>query len=222
MPKVVELDPTTIAGVVVGFRQLRGWSQETLAELARVNVRSVQRVEAGQPASSETLRALARAFDAEDLDCFLKSHSVPTAQEIAAERDRLARDFVEIALTIPASGRALAVATGEADASVNHQFDDPPKSVEETFAALVDYLRDYGDCCDCYTEVQRLDVFRDLDRYLAKVAADGYAVAVGLNTTTLHLTAAPGRATPWRVVYFVCHPAKKPLSRLFVPRRPNW
>lgn len=222
MPQIVELNPTTIAGVVVGFRQLRGWSQETLAELAKVNVRSVQRVEAGRPASSETLRALARAFDAEDLDCFLKSHSVLTAEEIATERERLARDFVEIAVTTPASGRALAAATDEADASVMHHFDDPPKSVEETFAALVDYLRDYGDCSDCYTEVQRLDAFRDLDRYLAQVAVAGYAVAVGWNTTSLHSTAAPEGAMPWRVLYFVCHPAKKPLSRLFVPRRPNW
>ena len=105
MPQIVESNPTTIAGVVVGFRQLRGWSQETLAELAKLNVRSVQRVEAGQPASSETLRALARAFDAEDLDCF-EVPSVPSAEEIAAERERLAGEFVGIAVTTPVPPRS--------------------------------------------------------------------------------------------------------------------
>lgn len=41
----------------------RGWSQETLAELSGLSVRTVQRIERGGTASLETLGALAVAFD---------------------------------------------------------------------------------------------------------------------------------------------------------------
>ncbi|MGB3627133.1 MAG: helix-turn-helix transcriptional regulator [Henriciella sp.] len=45
------------------WREERHWSQEHLAELAGVGVRTVQRLETGEPASQETLKALAAAFN---------------------------------------------------------------------------------------------------------------------------------------------------------------
>ncbi len=44
------------------WREERHWSQEHLAELAGVGLRTLQRIETGQQASSETLKALASAF----------------------------------------------------------------------------------------------------------------------------------------------------------------
>ncbi len=41
----------------------RGWSQEVLAEISGVSVRTIQRIERGGNASLETLGALAAAFD---------------------------------------------------------------------------------------------------------------------------------------------------------------
>ena len=61
---------------------------------AKVSVRSVQRIEAGQPASADTLRALAFAFELADPDFFLKPCSVPTDEEPRAEKERLRRDYV--------------------------------------------------------------------------------------------------------------------------------
>jgi transcriptional regulator with XRE-family HTH domain len=45
------------------LRLQRGWSQEQLAELSGLSVRTVQRIERGQPASLETLKALGAAFE---------------------------------------------------------------------------------------------------------------------------------------------------------------
>ena len=45
------------------WRQERQWSQEHLAHLAGIGLRTLQRLENGGPASSETLRALAAAYD---------------------------------------------------------------------------------------------------------------------------------------------------------------
>lgn len=49
--------------LVLKLRLQRGWSQQQLAELAGLSVRTVQRIEAGQPASAESLKSLAALFE---------------------------------------------------------------------------------------------------------------------------------------------------------------
>jgi transcriptional regulator with XRE-family HTH domain len=49
--------------LVQKLRLQRGWSQEQLAELSGLSVRTIQRLERGQPASVETLKALGAAFE---------------------------------------------------------------------------------------------------------------------------------------------------------------
>jgi transcriptional regulator with XRE-family HTH domain len=44
------------------WREERHWSQEHLAELAGIGLRTLQRIENGQQASDETLKALANAY----------------------------------------------------------------------------------------------------------------------------------------------------------------
>jgi transcriptional regulator with XRE-family HTH domain len=45
------------------LRLQRGWSQEQLAELSGLSTRTIQRLERGQPASVESLKALGAAFE---------------------------------------------------------------------------------------------------------------------------------------------------------------
>ena len=45
------------------FRLQKCWSQEQLAEMSGLSVRTVQRLEKGQPASMESLKALASVFE---------------------------------------------------------------------------------------------------------------------------------------------------------------
>jgi len=45
------------------LRLKKGWSQQQLAEFSGLSVRTVQRIEAGQPASTETLKSLAAVFE---------------------------------------------------------------------------------------------------------------------------------------------------------------
>ena len=47
------------------LRLQRGWSQEQLAELSGLSARTIQRLERGQTASVESLKALASVFDVE-------------------------------------------------------------------------------------------------------------------------------------------------------------
>jgi len=45
------------------LRLKRGWSQEQLADVSGLSTRTIQRIERGQPASLETLKALASVFE---------------------------------------------------------------------------------------------------------------------------------------------------------------
>ena len=47
------------------LRVAKGWSQEQLAEFSGLNVRTIQRIEKGQKASAESLKALAAVFELE-------------------------------------------------------------------------------------------------------------------------------------------------------------
>lgn len=51
--------------IVKKLREQRHWSQEHLATLSGLSVRTIQRVESGQSASLETLKSLASVFDVE-------------------------------------------------------------------------------------------------------------------------------------------------------------
>jgi transcriptional regulator with XRE-family HTH domain len=47
------------------LRLKKGWSQQQLADFSGLSVRTVQRIESGQPASTETLKSLAAVFEVE-------------------------------------------------------------------------------------------------------------------------------------------------------------
>lgn len=51
--------------IVKKLRAERKWSQEQLAELSGLSIRTIQRVESGHSASPETLKSLASVFEVE-------------------------------------------------------------------------------------------------------------------------------------------------------------
>ena len=53
---------TADAAKIKRWREERHWSQEHLAELAGIGLRTIQRIENGEPASQDSLKALAAAF----------------------------------------------------------------------------------------------------------------------------------------------------------------
>jgi transcriptional regulator with XRE-family HTH domain len=54
---------TADAAKIKRWREERHWSQEHLADLAGIGLRTVQRIGKGEPASRETMTALAAAFN---------------------------------------------------------------------------------------------------------------------------------------------------------------
>lgn len=64
------------------LRLQRGWSQQQLAELSGLSARTIQRLENGQPASPESLKALAAVFEVDFAQ--LKPESAMSATSLEA------------------------------------------------------------------------------------------------------------------------------------------
>ena len=90
------LKPDELASLVRFFREMRQWPQEQLAEISGLSGRTVQRTENGEPSSVDTRRALARAFDAADIDMFNKPYLLPTADEMAAAKEQFEKKHVTL------------------------------------------------------------------------------------------------------------------------------
>jgi transcriptional regulator with XRE-family HTH domain len=67
------------------LRLQRGWSQEQLAELSGLSVRTIQRLERGQPASTESLKAIGSVFEIDFSQ--LKEPTMDTPNTAATPRD---------------------------------------------------------------------------------------------------------------------------------------
>lgn len=72
------------------WREERHWSQEHLAQLAGVGLRTLQRIENGQQASSETLKALANAFNV-DVAALAVDPDVEAAQVVQSRQAKAVR-----------------------------------------------------------------------------------------------------------------------------------
>ena len=67
------------------LRLQRGWSQEQLAELSGLSVRTIQRLERGQAASAESLKALASVFEIDFSDLKETEMDAPMNETLRAD-----------------------------------------------------------------------------------------------------------------------------------------
>jgi transcriptional regulator with XRE-family HTH domain len=72
------------------LRLQRGWSQEQLADLSGLSVRTIQRLERGQTASVESLKALGAAFEIDFSD--LKEPEMNTTPNPATQSQGVSAD----------------------------------------------------------------------------------------------------------------------------------
>jgi len=67
------------------LRVQRGWSQEQLAEISGLSVRTIQRIERGKSSSAESLKTIAAVFEV-DFGTLRESHmSPPENRKVSAE-----------------------------------------------------------------------------------------------------------------------------------------
>lgn len=194
-----KLTPEELAICIRLFREMRHWSQEQLAAISGLNVRTIQRVEQGESASFDTRRALAQAFDCEDMDAFNKPFSIPSEEELRAAKEKFDRENITLALSPLTTGRQLAQLIETCEMDLSEPAIELPREAAEVFAELVDTFREYRDCSELYSAVQKLDVYEDFQGKLDELKTQGVSLryaerkvqigACSLNTEPLRMTA---------------------------------
>ncbi len=136
--------------LVRAYREMRVWSQEQLVAVAGVSTRTVQRVETGKSCDLDTKRAIARAFEFEDIDLLNKPFAIPTTEELEQAKAEFDRQHLMLKAYSLQSGRHLGELVTKHMADMFSPGFQMEAEAETAFAELVDYLRDYRDIADSY------------------------------------------------------------------------
>lgn len=200
--------PAELALMVKALREERKWTQATLAELAGINERTIQRVEDGLSVSLDTRRAIARGFGIPDLDIFDKPFPFPNIEKLKQYIAELDKTTKVVALTRIESARTLRTMIERSESTATDELGDIPSDARESFAELVDYLRDYNDIHEEYSMTDRLGVDRDIDELLKTISDNGAAVGAGLRDAKIGWKSdAPGTAPmDWSNLYIILAP----------------
>lgn len=180
------LTPAELAKIITNSREQRQWSQEILAELAKVSVRTVQRVEKGAPSDLDTRRALAVALEWEDIDVFNKSWPFPNEEKIKEEEKRLNETTTLVTLEAGLSGRKLRTLIEGTQAMSIHEYTELNIEASVVFAELQDYMRDYLDIYSDLSAVDKIDIDRAFQSIIDKLRE--MDIEIGAGTRQMNVT----------------------------------
>lgn len=205
------LTPEELAFCVRAFREARHWSQEQLAEIAHLNVRTIQRVENGEAASFDTRRALAGAFDFKDIDALNKPFHIPTSEDLKVAQEKFDREHVTLTALQLTTGRQLARLAESCSMDLSEPAFELSREAAEEFAALVDYFRDYRDCAEAYSETQKLEIYDDLQAHIDALKAQGVSLRYAERKLQMNWGSGQPEAKPVRVtaLYLMAFPLGK-------------
>jgi len=158
------------------LRKKRAWPQEQLAEVAGISVRTIQRIEGGEPASFETLKAMANALD-------VAVEELLTAPEQSSKPPGPVSSPVTF-LTRIRTGKDLFGFLGGAGA---HLFDEGnlehPDDIE-LIAALFQDLHDYGDIWSDLEPAERVRVPYSFNERICEIEERGLWIFAGTQKRT--------------------------------------
>lgn len=207
------------AACIKTFRETRQWSQEQLAAISGLNVRTTQRVEQGQAASLDTRRALARAFDFEDIDALNKPFTIPSEEEAKEAKEKFDREHVTLEATRLTTGKQLARLAEVCSMDMSEPVLELTREAEENFAALVDYFREYRDCADVYSETQKLDVHDEMQSYIDTLKTLGVSLCYAERKMNVRWgTDADSAPMPVNVAYIMGFPIGKEPEQFATPK----
>lgn len=209
-----------LAVMVKFFRESRQWSQEQLADLSGLSVRTIQRVERGNTSGFDTRRAIARAFEFEDIDALNKPFSIPTTEGMQAAKEKFDREHVTLKALPLETGKQLAKLVEAHSMDLSTAGFDMSRETDEEFAALIDYMREYRDCCEFYSEVQKFDIYDDLQRHIDELNTLGVSLRYAERKVRLKFNSDDADAKPFdtSVLYVVAFSVGNEPEEFATPR----
>ncbi len=214
------LTPEELAKVITNLRELRGWSQEVLAECARLSVRTIQRVEKAEPSELDTRRALAKAFEWEDIDAFNKPLPFPNEEKIMEEERKLNDTTTLVLLENRLSGRKLRGLIEGTHAMQVHEYTELADEPSQIFAQLQDCIRDYMDVCCDLSAVDKIQIDKDFQAAIDNLHQ--MDITIGIATRRMKLSNENGEdKTPiiFSIAYLVAGNSKVFPPSIRVPKQ---
>ena len=215
------LTPAEIAAIVKEMRAQMTWKQETLAEFSGLTPRTIQRLEAGEPASSGTRKSVARAFGW-PLDFFDTPRIIPTAEDLADQKAAFDREHVVLDVA-PVDGRGILTRLADTSghkAFVHCSLVELSRDGQDAFAAVSDYLQDCLDIIGDMTRVEMLIYGDELTGLAVDLSVAGYELHVASRETKIGNPAwADQTPMPITILYVVAAPARQAIQHIAVKRR---
>lgn len=221
-------DPKFLAFWTKCLRETSHWSQEALAAAAGLDVRTIQRIEAGNPVNVTTRRALARGLGYDNPDVFedpefIKGvHALFDGLKKIQDEDvqKQFPDHIRIATARVKNGEGLARIAYEANSYLFHADDAISDDAKEIAASIFDFLRDLGDIADDISFADKLDYQRSLGELLEQLEETGAACYSGFRATKMvGANWVDKTPFPLTIGYLTIVPAEKVLTEMMVPRR---
>lgn len=212
------LTPEELAAVVKAYRDLHQWSQEQLAAISGLSSRTVQRMENGKPSDLDTRRAIARAFEFEDIDILNKPFEIPTPAEFEEARGKFEREHITLKASEVRSGRDLAGLAERNDADLCSAGFDMNRETSVAFARVVDYVREYRDCHDMYSEVEKVGIHDELQSHLDELHANGVTLRFAERKVALKGPNGEGKPLAMSILYVVAYRAGEEPDEFVTPR----
>jgi transcriptional regulator with XRE-family HTH domain len=222
------LDPKTLGFWAKCIREASHWSQEAVAASAGLDVRTIQRIEAGKSASITTRRALARGLGYENQDIFQDPTFIATAYGLlndlqAGNRERLEAQFpdhMRLPVTRVASGDALGSLADVSEATLLNADESLSPEAKEIAASLFDYLRDIVDISADASFSDKLAYTKDMDAMLRSLEGLGTAVYSAIRSTKMAGAFWTYKTPiPITIGYLTVVPSDRSITEIMVPRR---
>lgn len=211
------ITPAELAALVKAFREARHWSQQQLADISGLQARTIQRIEASEPSSLDTRRALASALGFEDIDAFNKPYAIPTPEQMQADKARFDKENITLKALPVETGKQLIKLVDLSMASLFSEAVDLPEPAERLFAEITDFCRDYADCKDSYSAADKLEVYAYLNGILKCLVEQGFSLMAASREAHLK-SEASSSGFQFGVLYVVIFPKGHEAENLAVPR----
>lgn len=216
------MTPAEVALLVKIYREAMEWSQETLAELSGLTVRTIQRVEAGQPSSLDTRRAIARGFQISDLDVFCKPNPFPTKEELEHQKVEFDRKYLVLDASVVDGRKITAILSDKQGCGAISPGStvELPNAAQDAFANILDFARDCMDVADVASRREMLGYGDQLETMIGELQSNGFCVCMAVRQTSI-TSKSWADQTPWdlEVAYLVAAPVDSPPTKIVVPRK---
>lgn len=220
-------DPQFLAYWTKCIRETSQWSQEALAASSGLDVRTIQRIEAGHRISITTRRALARGLGYDNPDVFEDPEFIKSMNDFFSgirkfqdeEVQRQFPDHMRISVRRVSSAEDLARIAYDANAYLLHSDEEIADEAKEVAASIFDFLRDIGDLGDVASYSDRLGFQRSLDAQLEQLEALETACYFAFRRTEIvGADGADEKSIPLTIGYLTVVPVGSVLTEMMVPR----